>query len=93
MSVCVGIDVSKEWLGVAFRPTVEKEVVPNDRRGLTRLVRKLVRSKVELVVLEPSGGYERELLERLDQVRSCCGGSQCAEHSGVCTCERSAGED
>jgi transposase len=63
----VGIDVSKEWLDVAFRPTGEKAVVPNHRRGLTRLVRKLVQSKADLVVMKPSGGYVCEFLERLDQ--------------------------
>ena len=43
----------------------EKLIVPNDRRGITRLVRTISRFTPECVVLEASGGYERRLLERL----------------------------
>lgn len=63
----VGVDVSKDQLDVAFRPSGERQVVPNDRRGVMRLAKKLAQLKPERVVLEPSGGYERQLLERLDE--------------------------
>ena len=63
--VFVGVDVSKDRLDVAFRPSGEKLIVPNDRRGITRLVRTISRFTPECVVLEASGGYERRLLERL----------------------------
>jgi transposase len=63
--VFVGVDVSKDRLDVAFRPSGEKLVVPNDRRGVTRLVKTIARLKPESVVLEATGGYERRLLERL----------------------------
>src|SRR5713226_433573 len=65
--VFVGVDVSKDRLDVAFRPSGEKLTVPNDRRGVTRLVRTISRLKRECVVLEPSGGYERKLLEQLSE--------------------------
>ncbi len=65
--VFVGVDVSKDRLDVAFRPSGEKLTVPNDRRGVTRLVRTISRLKPECVVLEPSGGYERKLLEQLSE--------------------------
>jgi transposase len=65
----VGVDVSKDQLDVAFRPSGERQVVPNDRRGVMRLAKKLAQLKPERVVLEPSGGYERQLLERLDEKR------------------------
>ena len=65
--VFVGVDVSKDRLDVAFRPSGEKLIVPNDRRGVTRLVRTITRLKPECVVLEPSGGFERKLLERLSE--------------------------
>jgi transposase len=65
----VGVDVSKDRLDVAFRPSGERQAVPNDRRGVMRLAKKLAQLKPERVVLEPSGGYERELLERLDEKR------------------------
>ena len=63
--IFVGVDVSKDRLDVAFRPSGEKLIVPNDRRGITRLVRTISRLTPECVVLEASGGYERRLLERL----------------------------
>jgi transposase len=55
----------KIGLDVAFRPSGEKLIVPNDRRGITRLVRTISRLRPECVVLEASGGFERRLLERL----------------------------
>jgi transposase len=61
----VGIDVSKDRLDVAFRPSAEHLQVCNDRRGIARLARLLVRLRPELIVLEASGGYEALLLERL----------------------------
>lgn len=63
--IFVGVDVSKDRLDVAFRPSGEKLIVPNDRRGITRLVRTISRFTPECVVLDASGGYERRLLERL----------------------------
>ena len=35
--VFVGVAVSKDRLDVAFRPSGEKLIVPNDRRGITEL--------------------------------------------------------
>ena len=42
---------------------------PNDRRGVMRLAKKLAQLKPEGVVLEPSGGDERQLSEVLDEQR------------------------
>ena len=61
----VGIDVSRDCLDVAFRPSGKRAQVSNDRSGIARLIRMLERSKPELVVLEASGGYEIAALERL----------------------------
>lgn len=63
--VFVGVDVAKDRLDVAFRPSGEKLTVQNDRREIIRLVRTVSRLTPECVVLEASGGYERRLLERL----------------------------
>lgn len=60
-------DVSKDRLDVAFRPSGEKLIVPNDRRWVTPLVRTITRLKPECVVLEPRGGFEMKLLERLSE--------------------------
>jgi transposase len=54
----VGIDVSKEWLDVAFLEGPGQRV-SNDPEGLQTLLEKLQGLVVELVVLEATGGYER----------------------------------
>lgn len=55
----VGIDVSKERLDVAFRPSVEHRWFANDPAGIESLVSHLLEERPALVVLESSGGYER----------------------------------
>jgi transposase len=54
--VFVGVDVAKDRLDIALRPSGEKLIVPNDRRGTTRLVRTISCLTPECVVLEASGG-------------------------------------
>ena len=55
----VGVDVSKERLDVAFRPTGKHYRFPNDLHGIDDLVGHLTQELPTLVVLEASGGYER----------------------------------
>ena len=56
----VGVDVSKERLDVAFRPTSRHCWFPNNLDGIDGLVRQLAQEEwPTLVVLEASGGYER----------------------------------
>ncbi len=55
----VGVDVSKECLDVAFRPTGGHRSFSNDPGGIEALVSRLVEERPTLVVLEASGGYER----------------------------------
>src|SRR3954454_15796128 len=52
----VGVDVSKERLDVAFRPTSRRCWFPNDLGGIDGLVRRLLEERPALVVLEASGG-------------------------------------
>ncbi len=54
----VGIDVSKRSLEVATE--TESFSVANDEQGLEQLVARLLPLDPELVVLEASGGYEKE---------------------------------
>jgi transposase len=54
----VGIDVSKDVLDVAHRPSGSSWAEPNDETGIARLVARLREVKPELVVLEATGGYE-----------------------------------
>jgi transposase len=53
-----GIDISKTRLDVAVVPGQEMNGYPNDEEGVGRLVARLKKLPVELVVLEPTGGYE-----------------------------------
>jgi transposase len=61
----VGIDVSKAKLDVAVRPSGERFTFTNDDGGLRELVKRLRRIKPERVVLEPTGGYEANVVEAL----------------------------
>jgi transposase len=57
-SLWIGIDVSKQTLDVAARPTGEVWQFTNDEAGIAELVSKLEPSTVSLVVLEATGGLE-----------------------------------
>ncbi len=54
----VGIDVSKDRLDVAVRPTGETWQVPYDAEGISSLARNLRELVPQLVVLEATGGME-----------------------------------
>jgi transposase len=54
----VGIDVGKDWLDIAVRPTVESQRFENDEAGISKLIGFVRERSVELIVLEASGGYE-----------------------------------
>jgi transposase len=63
--VHVGIDVSKDTLMVSLRPLGECFEIGNTIEGRRSLVMRLKRLRIGRIVLEPSGGYERELLKLL----------------------------
>jgi transposase len=63
--VNVGIDVSKEQLDVAVRPSGERFTVSNDEEGHTQLRKRLAKLKPERIVLEPTGGYETHVVQVL----------------------------
>src|SRR5260370_5326367 len=59
--VFVGIDVSKETLDVAVRPSGERWRPTNDECGITELVSRLRPMAATLVVMEATGGHETAL--------------------------------
>jgi transposase len=59
--VFVGIDVSKDQLDVALRPSAERWAVANDDAGITTLVDRLRALTPALIVLEATGGLELPL--------------------------------
>lgn len=65
MALFVGIDVAKSELAFAFGPNASVDCVANDARGIRKLVRTLQRLAPSLIVVESTGGYERDLLAAL----------------------------
>jgi transposase len=63
--VNIGIDVSKERLDVAVRPSGERLSVANDEDGRVQLRKRLAKLKPERIVLEPTGGYEGHIVQVL----------------------------
>jgi transposase len=63
--VFVGIDVSKERLDVAQRPTAESWFVSNDEEGIKQLSQRLTAIPPTLVLLEATGGLETPLVAGL----------------------------
>ena len=58
-NVFIGIDVSKQRLDVAVRPTGTKWAVANDAAGVALLVERVrALAPVALIVMEATGGYE-----------------------------------
>jgi len=62
---CAGVDVSKDTLDFAIHALDCHLSVPNDKRGIQRLIRECVLHNVELVVLEPTGKFHRLLHQQL----------------------------
>ena len=60
--IFVGIDVSKEFLDIAMSGEKQVDQVGNDRKGIARLVAKLLRINPCLIVVEATGGYEQAVI-------------------------------
>jgi len=60
----IGIDVSKLWLDVWVLPSGLTLHVGNDAAGWATLIERF-KGKVKAIGLEPSGGYERDLVKAL----------------------------
>ena len=63
--IFVGIDVSKERLDVAIRPSSERESVTNDEAGIEALIQRLRKIQASVIVLEATGGFERSVTRAL----------------------------
>lgn len=60
-SIFVGIDVSKARLDMAMRPLGESDSFSNDEAGIKVLVKRLGQMQPALIVLEATGGIERQV--------------------------------
>lgn len=61
----VGIDVSKDHLDIALRPTEESWQVSNDQAGIDSLVGRLKSLSPKVVVLEATGGWQMAVVGAL----------------------------
>jgi transposase len=57
-AMVIGIDVSKDRLDVAFRPTGESCVFKRTAAGIEDLVASLITASPALVAIEATGGFE-----------------------------------
>ena len=64
-AIVVGIDVSKDRLDVAVRPTGELFVVGRDGEGLESLIARLVPLAPAAVAVEATGGFETVVVASL----------------------------
>lgn len=65
MGVFVGVDVSKGRLDWAIGEEGEIDHVANTSAGIRKLLARWIKLDIELIVVESTGGYERDLTERL----------------------------
>lgn len=61
----VGIDVSKRGLDVAVHPSGVGFSLANTQAGFVELIERLTSLSPDLIVLEPTGGYEKAVLKAL----------------------------
>jgi transposase len=67
VGIFVGIDVSKSGLDVAVHEQAEVWRVSNEAAGLASLVKTLKKLKPQLIVLEPTGGFEMLVVAELSR--------------------------
>lgn len=66
-SLVVGIDVGKASLDLAAWPAASLGTFANDAGGHARMVQRLLQLRPRRVVVEATGGYERDLVRTLQQ--------------------------
>ena len=65
MATYVGIDIAKHRFDLAFEPQRKMEHFDNDAEGIQRCRQALEQLRPDLVVMEPTGGYEVPLVVEL----------------------------
>lgn len=67
MSLWIGIDIAKASLAVCLLPTKQRYTFPNTPQGHAQLLAHLDGHTIGNILLEATGGYERELMAALAQ--------------------------
>jgi len=63
--VSIGIDISKAWLDVHGPGKQCPARVANNQQGIARLLEALAQAMPDVIICEPSGGYERRVVATL----------------------------
>ena len=66
-TLCLGIDVSKQKLDLAFSDHSQELTIPYTKAGIHKLLQLLQRTPAKRVCLEATGGLERELVNALHE--------------------------
>jgi hypothetical protein len=94
MSACfIGIDVSKDRLDIAIRPTNESMSCTNDDEGIDLLIKRLQPLQPDLIVMEATGSYHQLVLGRLLGVGFYGNCSQSTPGTRLCPSNRSVGKN
>ena len=64
-NVFVGVDVSKDRLDVAVRPSGERKSFDNDKAGIARMTDDLGRLSPEIILFEATGGWQMNAVNAL----------------------------
>ncbi len=90
-AIVVGVDVAKDRLDVAVRPSDETWSAANDDAGITALVTRLRPLGPALIVCEATGGFERAAIAGC---RGAAGRSRAPPPgAGLCPGDGPAGQD
>ena len=65
VEIFVGIDVSKVWLDIAVHEQEETFRAGNEDAGIANLVQRMKELKPTLIVIEPTGGFEKLVVAEL----------------------------
>ncbi|WP_417905493.1 hypothetical protein [Candidatus Tisiphia endosymbiont of Micropterix aruncella] len=68
MNKIIGLDVSKKWLDICVYMPNNKPIYhrfANDNLGHEEFIKLTKNQEIELIVCEPTGGYEAEICQKL----------------------------
>ena len=68
-TLCIGVDVSQDWLDLAAHPTGQPRRFRTTPAGLQSLVEHCRDAQPRLIAFEASGGYERPLADTLTKAQ------------------------
>src|SRR5512143_4152454 len=69
--IYVGIDVSKDRLDIAMLDERQAKQFSNTKDGIAQLVRAVLDLPPELIVVEATGGYQRQVVDALFHAGLC----------------------